>query len=72
MNALVVRDRHGDASPVDVGDYVSAVANASICMCIRCSLSLYEISWIIRALAVCACVTTMDNVACKWEREDEG
>ena len=74
MYAAIVNERHRDASPVDAGDYVSAAASrsASICICVRYSLPLYGSSWIIRVVAVCACVTTLENVACKCERGYEG
>jgi len=67
MYALIVSERHGDASPVNVGDYVLAGSDrsASMCTCIRWFLSLYGSSWIIRVVAVGACVTTLENVACK-------
>ena len=53
----VVGERHGDASPVDVGDYVAARSDrsSSICICSSLSLSLYGESCNIRVVAVRVC-----------------
>ena len=62
----VVGERHGDASPVDMGDYVAARSDrsSSICMCSSLSLSLYGKSCNIRVVAVLECVR--DSIEEYW------